>query len=367
MATTTKTASNVSGADLVGSFTLSYLVSALLIGSLIYFADIWNFLANSRLLDLMIRAGVIKYQDNQAGFIEGIPDTKYFLMSQDPIQWQLVLLAIVLLVIYWVIKSLQFHGIAKVSGIAGTFSAHARAFLYGIGLNKLLPYNAGAVATSLELRSQGAKLKNALNAAFLARGFMVFEILFFSAVGLLVLGWATWLLQIFWALVIFGILYAFLRASRGGPEEDAWGSFAAIKQAVLSTTENPPAFIKLALISLIAFALEHTAAYVTAMAFTSKFVLLNVDFEIILMGLVAGYIARLVPLTPAGWGQFEWGFASALYLGGVGFPESATIAIVFGLIRIGVALSASFVTRLLYGVNTSTSDVLTAMTEAPPR
>lgn len=367
MATTTKTISNVSGADLVGSFTLSYLVSALLIGSLIYFADIWNFLANSRLLDLLIRSGVIRYHDTQAGFIDGIPDTKYYLMSQDPIGWQLVLLAAVLLVIYWAVKALQFHGIARACGVPGSFSHQAQAFLYGVGLNKLLPYNAGAVGTALELQSQGAKLNNAVNAAFLFRGFTIFEILFFSVVGLFALGWATWLAQIFWALVIFGILYAFLRASRGGAEEDAWGSGIAFKQAVLSTTENPPVFVKLALISLIAFALEHTAAYMTAMAFTSKFVLLNVPFELTLMGLVAGYIARMVPLTPAGWGQFEWGFASALYLGGVGFPESATVAIIFGLIRIGVALSASGVTRMLYGVNTSIAGVLAAMTGASSR
>ena len=212
-------------------------------------------------------------------------------------------------------------------------------------------------------RVRASKLKSAFNAVVSRLAVSWSSRSCFSpSVGLVALGWATWLSQIFWALVIFGILYAFLRASRGGPEEDAWGSFAAVKQAILSTTENPPAFVKLALISLLAFALEHTAAYVTAMAFTSQFVLLNVDFEIILMGLVAGYIARLVPLTPAGWGQFEWGFASALYLGGGGFPESATVAIIFGLIRIGVALSASFVTRMLYGVNTSTSDVLTAMT-----
>lgn len=360
-----KSKSTAAGGNLVGSFILAYLVSFLLIGSLIYSANVWNFLGNSRLLDLLIRGGVVQYHDTQAGFIAGIPDTKYFLMSQDPIGWQLVIMAILLLTLYWAMKALQFHGITRLCGVGGGYGEHARAYFFGVGLNKLVPYNAGAVGSALALEGFGASRPQATSAAFISRGFTIFEIVFYATIGLLVLGWATWLGQIFWALVIAGILYLFLRRSTGQSGEDAWGSFGAIRQAVLSTTQHPGLFVKLAFLSLVCFALEHVAVYATAMAFTSKYVLLNVEFEVLLMGLVAGYIARMVPLTPGGWGQFEWAFATALYIGGVGFPESATLAIVFGLIRIGVALTVSGLSRLFHGVNANMSDALDVMRENP--
>src|SRR5262249_38285381 len=83
---------------------------------------------------------------------------------------------------------------------------------------------------------------------------------------------------------------------------------------------------KLTIISLLAFGIEDIAAYMIAMAFTSTHVVLNVNFSILLMAIVASYIARLIPVTPGGIGQFEWGFAAGLYLGGVGWPECVTIA-----------------------------------------
>ncbi len=39
--------------------------------SLIYVSGVWNFLANTRLLDLLIRVGVVEYHDAQTGFIKG--------------------------------------------------------------------------------------------------------------------------------------------------------------------------------------------------------------------------------------------------------------------------------------------------------
>jgi uncharacterized membrane protein YbhN (UPF0104 family) len=84
---------------------------------------------------------------------------------------------------------------------------------------------------------------------------------------------------------------------------------------------------------LLAFALEDIAAYLIAMAFTSTYVILKVDFSVLLMAVVASYIARLIPLTPGGIGQFEWGFATALYIGGVGLPECVAIAVLDNALR----------------------------------
>jgi len=135
----------------VGAFVLSYTASFLLIAALIYFTGVWSFLANSRLLDLLIDGGIIQYHDTQAGMIPGIPDTKYYLMSQDPVKWLLILLAGAMLLLAWFLRSLQFHDIGRIFGISGRYPDHARAYFLGVGVIKLLPYYAGAVATVLEM------------------------------------------------------------------------------------------------------------------------------------------------------------------------------------------------------------------------
>ena len=73
--------------------------------------------------------------------------------------------------------------------------------------------------------------------------------------------------------------------------------------------------------------------YLLSQAFTSTNVIINIEFPVFLMALVAGNIARLVPVTPGGLGQFEWGFAMAVYISGTGMPEAVTIAILFALLR----------------------------------
>ncbi len=97
---------------------------------------------------------------------------------------------------------------------------------------------------------------------------------------------------------------------------------------------------KLCALSLAAFALEDVAAYLIANAFG-----IGVEFPVIVMGLGAGYVARLIPLSPGGLGQYEWGFAVALVLGGVGAPEAATLAILDNLLRylVGAVVVGSIV------------------------
>ncbi|MFQ5542175.1 MAG: hypothetical protein ACE5E2_05040, partial [Candidatus Binatia bacterium] len=54
-----------------------FVIAGLLLAALVYFAQIWEVLANTRLLDFLIRVGVIKYHDKMVGFIEGVADHKY--------------------------------------------------------------------------------------------------------------------------------------------------------------------------------------------------------------------------------------------------------------------------------------------------
>src|SRR5262249_33988046 len=94
--------------DRVWSYAFSYLLGAFLLVTLIYFSGVWNFLANTRLLSVLINTGIVSYHDALSGFIKGVPDLKYFLKSQDPVKWGLVELAGLVFLIFWLIKAVQF-------------------------------------------------------------------------------------------------------------------------------------------------------------------------------------------------------------------------------------------------------------------
>jgi uncharacterized membrane protein YbhN (UPF0104 family) len=320
--------------DRVWSYTFSYGLGLLLLGLLIWSSGIWNFLANTRLLSVLIDSGVVSYHDAQTGLIRGVPDLKYFLKSQDPIKWGLVEGAAFLFLIFWLIKAAQFHGFCEFVGIRGTFTQHARAYLEGIGVNRLLPFNQGLVRMAKFMEGQGADIEKVTQAAFLGELFVVIEIVVYAAYGPYGLGWSVWLAQIFWSLVILGLCYLMARPNRFYPEPSIvplqWGE---VTQTFKALARKPMTFSKLTILSLLAFGLEDIAAYMIAMAFTSTHVILNVNFSILLMAIVASYIARLIPLTPGGVGQFEWGFAAGLYLGGVGWPECVTIACLDNFVR----------------------------------
>ena len=112
-------------------------------------------------------------------------------------------------------------------------------------------------------------------------------------------------------------------------------------------TDKPLVFLGIFALSAVAFFAEHVGVYLLSQAFTSTHVIINIEFPVFLMALVAGNIARLIPVTPGGLGQFEWGFAMAIYLSGTGMPEAVTIAIMFAVLRyLGGALFG-----LLIGAN----------------
>jgi uncharacterized membrane protein YbhN (UPF0104 family) len=320
--------------DLVWSYAFSYLLGALLLAALIWSSGVWNFLANTRLLSVLIDAGVVSYHDAQTGFVRGVPDLKYFVKSQDPVKWGLVEGAALIFLIFWLLKAAQFHGLCQFVGVRGTFTQHARAYLEGIGVNRLLPFNQGVVRMTRFMEGQGARAERVAQAAFLAELFVCIEIVVYAAYGPFGLGWSVWIAQIFWSLVILGICYAIVRPNSLYPEPSIvpfhWKDAV---EALRALSRRPMGFTKLTVLSLVAFGLEDIAAYMIAMAFTSTHVILNVNFSILLMAIVASYIARLIPITPGGIGQFEWGFAAGLYLGGVGWPECVTIAVLDNAVR----------------------------------
>src|SRR5262245_54396513 len=106
---------------LTSTFFLSYLLGFASLGVLIWASGIWNFLANTRLLDLLIKGGVVALRDDQPGFILGVPDLSYYVKSQDPIDWPLIFVAIGIFLVFWWIKAVQYHGFARFSGVPGSF------------------------------------------------------------------------------------------------------------------------------------------------------------------------------------------------------------------------------------------------------
>ncbi len=309
------------------TFILSFLAGLGLIGSLVYFAGPWNILANTRLLRLLIDAGVVKYHDRDAGFVQGVANHVYYMKSQEPVEWVVVLLAVALLFLFWILRGVQFHAIARYHAIPGTMGQHARAYLTGLTYSKFMPLHLGDMAATAVLQQEGAPLKRAHSVMFLLRLFLLFSMGAFAFIGLLTIGWASWLAQLLAALLIVGVMYWWVRPLfTPGTGISPW---AAAKTHIRELLQRPSRLTRLSLLSLLLFGMEDVVAYLLTMAFSTQQVLLHVPFELLLMAFVCGYLARQIPLTPGGIGQFEWGFVAVLYLGGVGLPEAASVVLIY--------------------------------------
>jgi uncharacterized membrane protein YbhN (UPF0104 family) len=339
---------------LVSLFGLSYLFGAFLLVTLFYAFGTWDILAGSRLLDFLIRVGIVKYHDQNLGFIEGVADHKYYLTSQTPVDWVLVVLAAFLFLAFFAVKALQFDGAARHFGAKGTLGQNGRAYLYGLGLDRWFPFGLGGIGTHKSLTSRGSSDEQSSNVLFATGLFVVFEISLFAIFGLLGEGWGPWVGQVLWGASVFMLLFLWVRRPPGisvGSIARAWSRRA--REVLKSLSSDPPVLAKLAALSLLAFALEDVAAYVIANAFG-----IGIEFPVIVMGLGAGYVARLIPLSPGGIGQYEWGFAVALVLGGVGAPEAATLAVLDNLLRYLVGTFAVGSILVWYGLETKLRTVL---------
>ncbi len=325
--------------DVVGSYTLGYLVAALLLTGLVWVAGVWNVLANTRLLKVFIESGIVRLHDIHLGVADGVPDPEMYLLAIDPVDWYLVGVVIALYCGFWTLKAFQFHGIAKAVGLTGSLGEHAKAFFYGAGLNIIWPFKLGNAGTVSSCVEQGGDQAKASTAVYTQELFVLFEISLFALLGLVLNGWTTWLGELFWGVVILLLAYAVVSPAQesdtlipGRAPKRAW------RQVFAALADRPSVLLRLALLSVLAFLIDDFTPYLVSQAFTGDWVIMNVPFSVIQMGVVAGYIARQVPLTPGGIGQFEWGFAAALYMGGVGMPEAATIALLESLVRHGTGL-----------------------------
>jgi uncharacterized membrane protein YbhN (UPF0104 family) len=335
---------------------LAYLIAIALLFSLLDAGGVWNVLANTRALDLLIRVGVVALTDADAGWVLGVPDLEHYVASQDPIDWGMLALAGLVFCGFWAVKSWQFHQLARFSGVPGDAGEHSRAYLYGLGVNRVLPFDLGEAATADALVEAGAKREDAARAVFLAHVMIVVEVVIFATLAVFLLGLSDWLAMSFWAVVILVAAWFLARPGRAGPGRGAYRR--AVTRALTLLTTRPSLGLRVLALSLVAFMLEDIAAYVITQAFTSENVILHVDNKVLIMALVAGYVARLIAVTPGGIGQFEWAFAAALYLGGIGLPEAITIAILDSVVRYVTGTFVQLAMTLRYRSRTSMRRVL---------
>jgi hypothetical protein len=349
------------GRGLGAAFALPYLVAAMALAALVQAGGVWDLLGNSRLLDLLHRGGVIAVTDADQGFVAGVPSLDHYVAATDPVDWELVLVAIGLFGLTWVVRGVQFHGIARAAGIPGPAGAHVWARLYGLAVDRVLPYGTGRVASAEVLQARGVPADRAALAVFAGSSLMIAEIVLLAAYGLFAVGLGLWARQLFWALVILGVAWLMVRPRGAEAQARRRQARAALGALVARSARRPALLARLLALGVTAILLFDLGAYAVAQAFTSTHVILNVEGDILLMAVVAGYVARLVPFTPGGLGQWELAFTAALYAAGLGLAEAMSLALLVSAVRYAAGALTFAVARLAAGAGPGLGRVLEAL------
>ncbi|MHC4821980.1 MAG: lysylphosphatidylglycerol synthase domain-containing protein [Planctomycetota bacterium] len=343
--------------SLLGSTLLSWLVAFLLLGGLVWAGDIWSLLANTRLLDLLIEGGIIRYHDGHLGIVDGINNQETFLAARDILDYRLIAIAFLVYFLYWTMAGVRYHRVCRFMGIEGGLGAHVRAFLYGSGLGQVMPYRFDEAATTAAMKAEGAS-ETSVRRAFTVLEFLtlVFQIGLFWLFGLAVTPFHTWIAQGLWGIAIVCIAYLVGRGT-GVLSLPPGGYWNAQKASFRALAEHPGSLFRLGMLSAFVMLLDDVTPFIMAMGFTGDVVILNVPFFVIQAGVVAGYVARRIPITPHGIGQWEWAFAMALYYSGVGMPEAVTIALLDSFVRHLTGMICFGIVVLRHGVGTSFREV----------
>lgn len=345
---------------IAGPLTLAILLGVILLVVLIA-ADPWKFMAITRLLDVLIEAGFIQYHDAHPGFIAGVATPEHYYQSQEPINWGMVALAALVIVAYSCLKGLQFHVLARAYGSVGSLGQHLRAYFYGDGLDRFLPFNMGIIGATNALVGYGMPEDRAKSVVFLSRVATVFEVSAFAILGLILLEWTHWLSHIAYSAIALGVAWQLV--SKAGyasvvPPPLEFFRKAGTEVAALARA-RPALVVGLALLSLVAFGTMDLGAWVAMAAFDTVVTLIHVEPLVLMMSLVSAYIAaRLVPVTPGGIGQWELGFATLLVLGDTDISlPLLCIAVVVNLLRIATGLGLMALALRGASVPTSLSEV----------
>jgi uncharacterized membrane protein YbhN (UPF0104 family) len=358
-----------SARGMYGPFALAWVIGALLIIQLVRAGGFWQIAANTRVLDFLGRAGIVRLTNSDIGsFLGGLPEAKYYVQANDYIDWVVVAVAVVVFVLVWALKAAQFHSLARYLGIRGSFEQHARAYFYGHGINRIFPFNMGNVASAAVLEGQGVPLERGAQVVYLAQLFLAFEIAVFALYALLAQGYTKWLSEIGWPAAFLAGAYLLTRARRGSGQGLRHHALQA-RQAIATLSRDRWLMTKLATLSIVAFFGVEMTVYLITQAFTTTYVILNIEFNVIVMAVVGGYLARFIIVTPGGLGQWEWGFALPLYIGGMGMPEAASAALLMTGVRYLTGGLFFTLMMLVKGVETSlprVMEILRGEATAPP-
>jgi uncharacterized protein len=348
-------------------FALTALLAVGLIGGLIAVAGPWAVAANTRLLDLLYRAGVVRLTDADQGYWEGAPSHEYFIKSQDWVDWGMVGLAAVMLIAVWALRSVRFHSLASGVGFEGTIRRHVRLYLYGEEMGRYLPYDLGTAVTLAPL-AEDEDDQRVGRLASLVTLVRVGEVLFFGLVTAFLVGFATWFSSMLWALIVLAAAAYLVYGRVRNPRARIRSGFEYIRRTLSMVVFEPSRWIGIILITLITFPLEEAVAYLIVQSFTSEHVVLGgATPSVLLLALVAGKMAQLVRATPGGIGQFELAFAASLVASGQGVAEAVTITLLFSLIRHLTGAVVLGVTSIGGGAGTSAGEAVrwTAAPDAP--
>jgi hypothetical protein len=345
---------------MVGAFTLSVVLAIVLLGVLVTMAGPWEFIAVTRLLDPLVEGGLVQYHDLGPGFIPGLPEVGYYYMSQDLIDWRLIVVSSAFMAAYSFLKAIQFDRIARAFGSTATFGDHLRGYFYGDGIDRFLPFGIGRAARAEILAKSGLSRDRAYEAVQVQQSFTLFEIAFFAVIGLFLLGWSSWLSQMVWAVACLLVAYFIVSSSVNSIGPRAFLSLSEPFSALMRLAAIRPGLVfQLGIISVFAFALVDLAIYLAMTGFDTEVVLINVDKPVLLMGIVGGYIAaRILPVTAGGIGQWELGFATGLFLGGADVSVAMfAIAVIANLIRIGTGLILMGLSMIRYEMPVNLSEI----------
>lgn len=309
-------------------------------------ADPWNVLANTRVLDLFVSLGIIQYSDQQLGIIEGLPELELWVRSQDPVEVWLLLAGLALYLAYWLVEARRFRASLELVGATVPRRKADRAFLFGAGYGRFLPFRVrdAAIELALEPSPHDREPHAPVDPHHLRQGVAVFEhsvLLFqiglFAIVGFIIQGFAATVNQALPGLIILGA--AFLAVRKTGLMSPTW--FKDFVHNSRHLLRSPRAWSHVASWAVLSMLLDDIAPYLFAQALTSTHVIMGIPFITIQGAVLSGYIATRLRITPKGIGQYELAFAMSLNFAGVGMPEAVTIALVDSAARhlIGIIIS----------------------------
>ena len=265
---------------------------------------------------------------------------------------------------------MQFHRLARYVGVEGSVGQHLRVYIYGHALGRMLPFRMEEVAWATALKAQsGASVSQSARLVFMFQGFLLFEIATFAVIGLVMAGLLDWALALVPPIIILIIAHRLMPQGRadGIPLSD---KLSLAGDAISGLANKPQMFVGLVLISLLSFTLVEFATYLIPQAFSTVTVPLVQDAlgvqgipgirgavvvtpPVIVMAVVSGYLARLIPVTPGGIGQFELAFMTVLFLNDLPFTEAVCLTLLVSGVRYLTGLILFGLTMVLFGVETN--------------